>query len=83
MVIVIIINIFVTIITRGGYDLRIVLKENIPPESNIALNPQFLKCEMVFALRFLYCDISVTDIPCISSLSSSRSFSDTLPGNDK
>ena len=32
MVIVIIINIFVTIITRGGYDLRIVLKENIPPE---------------------------------------------------
>ena len=77
MVIVIIINIFVTIITRGGYDLRIVLKENIPPESNIALNPQFLK-EL-----FLYCDISVTDIPCISSLSSSRSFSDTLPGNDK
>ena len=43
MVIVIIINIFVTIITRGGYDLRIVLKENIPPESNITLNPQFLK----------------------------------------
>ena len=43
MVIVIIINIFVTIITRSGYDLRIVLKENIPPESNIALNPQFLK----------------------------------------
>ena len=43
----------------------------------------FFWCEMVFALRFLYCDISVTDIPCISSLSSSRSFSDTLPGNDK
>lgn len=48
MVIVIIINIFVTIITRGGYDLRIVLKENIPPESNIALNPQFLKKSCFF-----------------------------------
>lgn len=43
MVIVIIINISMTITTRGGYDLRIVLKENIAPESNIALNPQFLK----------------------------------------
>ncbi len=43
MVIVIIINISVTITPRGGYDLRIVLKENIAPESNIALNPQFLK----------------------------------------
>lgn len=43
MVIVIIINISVTITPRGGYDLRIVLKENIALESNIALNPQFLK----------------------------------------
>ena len=42
MVIVIII-ISQTITPRGGYDLRIVLKENIAPESNIALNPQFLK----------------------------------------
>ena len=33
MVIVIIINISMTITTRGGYDLRIVLKENIAPES--------------------------------------------------
>lgn len=57
MVIVIIINISMTITTRGGYDLRIVLKENIAPESNIALNPQFLKELFLFDVKLsLHCD---------------------------
>lgn len=43
IVIVIIINISVTITPRSKYNLQIVLKKNIAPKSNIALNPQFLK----------------------------------------
>ena len=59
IVIVIIINISVTITPRGGYDLRIVLKENIAPESNIALNPQFLKELFLLMLNCLCTAISV------------------------